>query len=124
VSAAGLLPHHNAHVTTRSVLWTPLGQGLPLATDGMLHEAQATMRCRHVTDRCYEPTSPAYPRPCPTRIAGQEGCACTGPECVAACRRTTPRDSAACLIHYSGDNQEDATNSRPARDVYGYRSYT
>jgi hypothetical protein len=115
---AGLLPQHSTHVAT------PLGQGLPLAADGMLHEAHATMRCRHVTDRCYEPTTPTAPRPCPARAAGQEGCTCTEPACAQVCRLTTPRDLAARFIHYSGSNQDDETTANRGRDVYGYRSYT
>jgi len=58
---AGLLPEHTTHSNT------PPRRGLPLAGDGMLHEAHSTMRCGQVTDSCYQPTSPSLPRPCPAR---------------------------------------------------------
>ena len=43
--------------------------------------------------------------------------------CAQRCRRTTPRDPLARLIHYSRTNQEGEEHSSRARDVYGYRSY-
>ncbi|MBU0494536.1 MAG: hypothetical protein KKA73_27600 [Chloroflexi bacterium] len=79
LGSAGLLPQHSTHAAT------PPEQGLPLAVDGMLHEAHSTMRCSQVTARCYERTSPDHPRPCPAQEAGQEGCACTDEACAAAC---------------------------------------
>jgi hypothetical protein len=114
---AGLLPEHSTHPTT------PPGQGLPLAVDGMLHEAHATMRCSKVTDTCYLPTSPRQPRPCPAREAGKDGCDCTRSVCDDACCLTTPRDPEARLIHYSGHNQEGKEDASRGRNVYGYRSY-
>jgi len=115
--AADLLPEHSTRPTT------PPGQGLPLAVDGMLHEAHASMRCSKVTDTCYLPTSARQPRPCPARDAGKDGCDCTDSACVDACRLTTPRDPDARLIHYSGRNQEGKSDPSRGRNVYGYRSY-
>lgn len=114
---AGLLPPHDpdSHIPARD--------GLPLAGDGMLHAAHSTMKCSKVTATCYQPTSAEHPRPCPARAAGHEGCLCDQPACEQACRRATPRDSAARLIHYSGRNQEGVEDPRRARNVYGYRSY-
>jgi hypothetical protein len=63
---ADLLPKH-----------TPHPSGLPLAVDGMLHEAHCFMLCAKVTDICYQPTSPTAPRPCPARQAGRDGCDCS-----------------------------------------------
>jgi hypothetical protein len=114
---AGLLPEHSTHPTT------PSGQGLPLAVDGMLHAAHATMRCSQVTDTCYRPTSSQHPRPCPARAAGKDGCDCTDTACADACRLTTPRDPEARLIHYSGRNQAGKADPSRGRNVYGYCSY-
>lgn len=117
IHTAGLLPAHSTHPTT------PPGRGLPLAADGMLHEAHSTMRCGKVADTCYQPTSPEKPRPCPTQEAGQEGCDCTETACAQTCRFTTPRDPEARLIHYSGRNQDGQEDPSRARNVYGDRSY-
>ena len=114
---AGLLPEHSTHPTATK------DQGLPLAGDGMLHQAHATMRCSQVTDTCYLPTSASHPRPCPARDAGKEGCHCTGSVCIDACRLTTPRDPEARLIHHSGRNQEGKADPSRGRNVYGYCSY-
>lgn len=114
---AGLLPQHTTPPST------PPGRGLPLAGDGMLHESHSRMRCGQVTARCYQPTSPQDPRPCPAKAPGFEGCTCTEPACAERCRWTTPRDPQARLIHYSGHNQEDEPDQEGARNVYGYRSY-
>jgi hypothetical protein len=98
--------------------------GLPVAGDGMLHEAHSTMRCGQVTDTCYEPLSPSHPRPCPAQDKGFDGCTCTEEMCLERCCLTTPRDPLARLIHYTGSNQEGAEVAGRARNVYGYRSYT
>jgi hypothetical protein len=112
--AAGLLPDQDAAA--------PL-PGLPLAADGMLHEAHSTMRCGQVSDTCYQPTSPQAPRPCPAREAGQEGCSCSEDACSLVCRLARPRDPQARLIHYTGSNQDGEKHAASARNVYGYRSY-
>jgi hypothetical protein len=112
---AGLLPAHS------TLPDSPPAQGLPLAADGMLHEAHASMRCGQVTATCYRSLA-AGPRPCPAQEKGFAGCACTEPACAARCQYTTPRDPDARLIHYSGSNQE-GTETKAARNVYGYRSY-
>jgi hypothetical protein len=111
----GLIPEQSPH---------PPVQGLPLSSDGMLHEAHSSMDCGQVTDTCYLPTSPESPRPCPAREAGHEGCQCTDSACAQICRRTTPRDRDARLIHYSGRNQDGERDSSRDRNVYGYRSYS
>lgn len=112
---AGLLPTHS------TLPDSPPDQGLPLAADGMLHEAHASLRCGQVTATCYRPLA-AGPRPCPAQEKGFTGCACTDPACAARCQYTTPRDPDARLIHYSGSNQ-DGEETKAARNVYGYRSY-
>lgn len=115
--SANLLPPHDPDTRV------PAREGLPLASDGMLHDAHSTMKCSKTTTTCYQPTSPEHPRPCPAQAAGREGCACDPPACAHHCRRATPRDPAARFIHYSGRNQEGEEDPRRARDVYGYRSY-
>ncbi len=117
ILAAGLLPTQSTHPHNSSQ------RGLPVAADGMLHEAQTSMRCGQVTETCYQPTSVQHPRPCPARDKDFEGCSCTEEECEQRCRYTTPRDPLARLIHYSGSNQEGEQDSSRARNVYGYRSY-
>ena len=117
LQAAGLLPERTTHAHT------PAQRGLPVAADGMLHEAHTSMRCGQVTDSCYQPTSPQQPRPCPAQDKGFEGCRCTEEACRQRCRLTTPRDPEARLIHYSGSNQEGEEDPSRARNVYGYRSY-
>jgi hypothetical protein len=117
IHTAGLLPTHSTHPHT------PAQQGLPVAADGMLHEAHSSMRCGQVTDTCYQPTSAQHPRPCPAREKDFDGCSCTEKECAQRCRYTTPRDPLARLIHYSGSNQGGKEDPSRARDVYGCRSY-
>lgn len=118
IHTAGLLPTQSTHPRNSAQ------RGLPVATDGMLHEAHTSMRCGQVTESCYQPTSLQHPRPCPARDKDFDGCLCTGDECAQRCRYTTPRDPLARLIHYSGSNQEGEKDSSRARDVYGYRSYS
>jgi hypothetical protein len=118
IYAADLLPKRTTH------LHTPAHRGLPVAADGMLHEAHTSMRCGQVTATCYQPTSPQQPRPCPARDKGFDGCTCTEKACAQHCRLTTPRDPEASLIHYTGSNQDGKEDPSRARNVYGYRSYT
>lgn len=117
IHSVGLLPQRTTHPHT------PAKRGLPIAADGMLHEAHTTMRCGQVTDTCYEPTSPQQSRPCPAQEKGFDGCSCTEEVCRQRCRLTTPRDPDARLIHYSGSNQDGEEDPSRARNVYGYRSY-
>lgn len=117
IHAAGLLPKRTTDPPT------PAHPGLPVAGDGMLHQAHTTMRCGQVTETCYQPTTPQHPRPCPARDKGFEGCTCTEPVCRQQCCLTTPRDPEARLIHYTGSNQEGEEDPSRARNVYGYRSY-
>ena len=117
IRVADLLPERTTHPHT------PAQRGLPVAADGMLHEAHTRMRCGQVTDTCYQPTSPQQPRPCPAQGKGFEGCTCTEEACRQRCRLTTPRDPEARLIHYNGSNQEGEQDPSRARNVYGYRSY-
>jgi hypothetical protein len=116
LQSVGLLPPHS------TLPDSPPEQGLPLAADGMLHEAHASMRCGQVTDSCYQPLTERSPRPCPAREKGFDGCSCTDAVCADRCQYTTPRDPDARLIHYSGSNQE-GEETKAARNVYGYRSY-
>jgi len=117
LSTAGLLPPHDPHSAT------PARDGLPLATDGMLHEAHSTTYCTAIRASCYQPTAPDQPRPCPAHAAGKRGCDCDTERCREVCRRATPRDPEARFIHYAGRNQEGEEDPRRARDVHGYRSY-
>jgi hypothetical protein len=114
---AELLPPHDAESTA------PARDGLPVATDGMLHDAHEQTTCSKVQATCYQPTMPDQPRPCPARDAGQRGCACDADVCRDVCRRATPRDPEARFIHYTGRNQEGEEDPRRARNVHGYRSY-
>ena len=114
---AGLLPPHAAQSCT------PARDGLPVATDGMLHAAHSSQHCAKVTTTCYRPTTPEHPRPCPARAAGKAGCACHTDACREHCQRATPRDPDASYIHYTGRNRAGTTDTQHARDVYGYRSY-
>jgi hypothetical protein len=114
---AELLPPHDPDSPV------PARDGLPLATDGQLHEAHTSERCAQVTASCYQPLLPGQSRPCPARDTGYDGCACDTDACTRACRYTTPRDAEARHIHYSGHNQDDETDKQGGRDVYGYRSY-
>ncbi len=114
---AGLLPPQASKPDS------PANSGIAMAADGMLHEAHSSMRCGQVTASCYQPTSAQAPRPCPAREKGFEGCTCTEEICIHRCRLTTPRDTAARLIHYSGRNQEGKEDPSRARNVFGYRSY-
>jgi hypothetical protein len=100
ILAAGLLPTQTTHPHT------PALRGLPVATDGMLHQAHTSMLCGQVTDTCYQPTSVQQPRPCSAQDKGFEGCSCTEDVCAQRCCYTTPRDPLARLIHYAGTNQE------------------
>ena len=117
LSDVGLLPKHTTHPHT------PSHRGLPIAADGMLHEAHSSMLCGQATDTCYQETSPQEPRPCPAQEKGFEGCTCTEEVCAQRCRLTTPRDPEARLIHYTGSNQDGEQDPSRARNVYGYRSY-
>jgi hypothetical protein len=112
---AGLLPERSTFPGD------PPERGVSISHDIMLHEARSRMRCGQVTDTCYQPA----PRPCPAQAAGKEGCDCTEAACAAVCRRATPLDQAARLIHYAGRNKEADLPSAPdahGRNVYGYAS--
>jgi hypothetical protein len=115
--AAELLPEQATHSHS------PSHSGLTAAGDGMLHQAHTSMRCGQVTETCYQETSLHTPRPCPAQEKGFDGCTCTAEICAQQCCLTTPRDSEARLIHYSGSNQDGQEDPSRARNVYGYRSY-
>jgi len=117
LSEAGWLPPHDPQSDT------PARDGLPVAVDGMLHDAHSTMKCSKVTATCFAPTSEEHPRPCPARDAGKEGCACDTSACEQQCKRVTPRDPEARFIHYTGRNQDGEQDAKRARNVHGYRSY-
>jgi len=106
-----------------------LARGI-FSVDGMLHDALSRLRCRSVTDSCYEPA----PRPCPAKEEKKhKGCDCTSPACTQVCQYATPRDPQAHYVVYRGHNQTDGPNA-PAQPSpqpspagkgkarYGYRS--
>lgn len=96
-------------------------RGVTISHDIMLHDAYSNMDCAYVGATCYQ----LAPRLCPAKTAGKEGCDCRGAECAKVCRRATPRDPEARLIHYDGDNKHAEAGhhrARKARDVYGYAS--
>lgn len=102
-----------------------------LCPDGMLHEAASRLRCTSVTESCYQPTSPAKPRPCPAKEKDRRGCDCDTAACAQICHHAPPRDPEARFVYYSGSNQPDnpnqstdkADHAQPKGEaVYGYRS--
>jgi hypothetical protein len=102
-----------------------------LCPDGMLHEAASRVRCTAVSATCYQPTSPAQPRPCPAKEKERHGCDCDTPACAQICRHATPRDPDARFVWYAGSNQPQSPNKRQVegehnrpkgKGVYGYRS--
>lgn len=102
-----------------------------LCPDGMLHEAASRVRCTAVSATCYQPTSPAQPRPCPAKEKERHGCDCDTPACAQICRHATPRDPDARFVWYAGSNQPESPNKRQdegehnrpkGKGVYGYRS--
>lgn len=104
------------------------GQTVTLSFDGMLHEARSRRRCTSVQESCYQPA----PRPCPARGKKKTGCDCTDDVCAQTCRHATPRDPAARLVVYSGNNKraktspntpQDGNKPPVARFSYGYYSY-
>jgi hypothetical protein len=100
--------------------------------DGMLHDAASRLRCAAVKESCYQPTSSQSPRPCPAKDKEQQGCDCATLACADACRYTTPRDTDARFVRYSGSNQPLSSPNRAKDDAkakkgsgrkcYGYRS--
>jgi hypothetical protein len=111
---AELLSPHDAKSAT------PARDGLPLAADGMLHDAHEQTTCSQVRATCYQLTTPDQRRPCPAQDVGQRGCDCDTQACRENCRRATPRDPEARFIHYTGRNQEGDEDPRRARNVHGY----
>jgi hypothetical protein len=105
-------------------------QKVLLSFDGMLHEARSRMRCAHARQGCYQ----QVPRSCPAREKKKRGCDCSTPQCLLACRHSTPLDPKARLVVYTGNNkrptdspnaptQEKDKKSPRSRFVYGYYSY-
>ena len=100
-----------------------------LCPDGMIQLAASRMRCTTVTAACYEPTSPAVPRPCAAKAKERRGCDCQTTACAQVCRFAPPRDAQARCVWYAGVNQpKDSPNQSTASDqpkgrlFYGYRS--
>ena len=103
-----------------------------ICPDGMLHPAASRLDCTAVSATCYQPTSPAKPRPCPARDKERQGCDCATLACQAACRHAPSRDPEARFVWYSGSNQPQNSPNRPVdpsqavrskgKGVYGYRS--
>jgi hypothetical protein len=118
---------HDANLFS-SDAWT---QAL-VCPDGMLHDAASRLRCAAVKESCYQPTSLQSPRPCPAKDKEQQGCDCVTLACAGACRYTTPRDTEARFVRYSGSNQPLSSPNRAKDDAkvkkgsgrkcYGYRS--
>jgi len=104
-----------------------LSQAL-VCPDGMLHQAASAMHCAYVRAACYQPTSPAQPRPCYARERGKDGCACDTPACTQVCRRATPRDPEARYVYYAGHNRaaepvtEPPADGSRGKECYGYQS--
>jgi hypothetical protein len=100
--------------------------------DGMLHPAASRLRCASVTDTCYQPTTPAAPRPCPAKDKGREGCRCDTPVCATVCQHAPVRDPQARFVWHSATNQSksnpnqptDSASAQPKRGtaVFGYGS--
>jgi len=100
--------------------------------DGMIHDAASRLRCTAVQESCYQPTTPAQPRPCPAKAKDRQGCACDTSACAQICQYATPRDPAARFVYYEGTNQtrpnpNQATDpaqqtKKPGQARYGYRS--
>jgi hypothetical protein len=47
-----------------------------ICPNSMLHPAASRLDCTAVSATCYQPTSPAKPRPCPARDKERQGCDC------------------------------------------------
>jgi hypothetical protein len=103
---------------------------VPLAFDGMLHQARSRMRCAFLQESCYQ----SVPRFCRAQAKGKRGCDCTRADCAQRCRYTTPQDPEARLVVYSGRNkrakkspnapqEEDSQKRSRGRAVYGYVSF-
>jgi hypothetical protein len=97
-----------------------------ICPDGMIHDAASRLNCGCVTDTCYQPTSPADPRPCPAKEKDLRGCDCDTVACATLCRRATPRDPEARFVRYRGANQSDSEDeeedSNQGEPHYGYAS--
>jgi len=103
--------------------------------DGMIHDAASRMRCTSVQDSCYQPTSPAEPRPCPAqeKDGQRRGCDCDILACAAICQYAPARDAQARCVWYEGSNQPSTHNPNASTNPsaqqkgkgelrYGYRS--
>lgn len=82
--------------------------------DGMLHDAASRQQCRAVQASCYQPTTPAQPRPCPAKEKGQRGCACATAACQQLCAHAPARDPAARFVWYAGHNRSTHPNAPAA----------
>jgi hypothetical protein len=93
-------------VTRQAQLLSPQAWGAALlCPDGQLHDAASAVRCISVSESCYQPCSPAHPRPCPAKDKQRRGCDCSSLACAQVCRQATPRDREARYVWYTGSNQ-------------------
>jgi len=114
------------------VLTPQAWQAALLCPDGQIHDAASQVRCISVIESCYQPCSPAHPRPCPAKEKQRRGCDCSSLACAQVCRQATPRDREARYVWYCGSNQladhpnrstqaQDAAQ-QPGEGHHGYRS--
>ena len=107
-----------------------------LCPDGQLHDAASAVRCISVRESCYQPCTPAHPRPCPAKDKQRRGCDCSSLACAPVCRQATPRDQEARYVWYTGSNQPadhpnrstqaqdpaQKSGQEPGEGHHGYRS--
>jgi hypothetical protein len=114
------------------LLSPPAWQQALVCPDGMIHDAASRLRCSSVQASCYQPNSPAAPRPCPAQAKGKRGCHCDTFKCSQVCRFAPARDPEARFVYYAGSNQRQDNPNQPAhaeqakprrgKARYGYRS--
>jgi hypothetical protein len=122
------------------VLTPQAWQAALLGADGHIHDAASHLRCISVSESCYQPCSPAHPRPCPAKDKQRRGCDCSSLACAQICRQATPRDPQARYVWYAGSNQPadhpnrstvapdpvqksgQISGQEPGEGRYGYRS--
>jgi hypothetical protein len=124
-------------VTRQAQLLSPQAWGAALlCPDGQLHDAASEVRCISVSESCYQPCSPAHPRPCPAKDKQRRGCDCSSLACAQVCRQATPRDREARYVWYTGSNQPadhpnrstvaqdtaQKSGQEPGQGHHGYRS--
>jgi len=103
--------------------------GYLLVGDGQRHQARSYHRCHHAVASCYQPPTPAAPRPCPARekTKGQYHCDWAPPACREACALAPRLDRQARYSVYDRDKEHSADPTAAAEQqttdgVFGYRS--